>query len=167
MTFSLQLSTATHFKAVLKHSQADCLLFRTTYSRVLRRCYTTSKSNMDSSKAAHDFLSFVNASPTRKLAFLLMGLWKIADLLTSLAFHAVHSVKQRLSEAGFKEIKVNLPFGGHAHVSTLLMAELGTGSLGFDMSAGWEILPHPQYFHNLGICNRQEMEGLLLLFPAV
>lgn len=36
--------------------------------------------------AAQDFLAFVNASPT--------------------PFHAVKSVKERLSRAGFKEIKV-------------------------------------------------------------
>ena len=37
--------------------------------------------------AANDFLDFVNASPT--------------------PFHAVKSVKERLSNAGFKEIKVS------------------------------------------------------------
>jgi aspartyl aminopeptidase len=37
--------------------------------------------------AAHNFLDFVNASPT--------------------PFHAVKSVKERLTAAGFKEIKVS------------------------------------------------------------
>lgn len=39
--------------------------------------------------AANDFLDFVNASPT--------------------PFHAVKSVKERLSKVGFKEIKVGVP----------------------------------------------------------
>lgn len=40
--------------------------------------------------AANDFLSFVNASPT--------------------PYHAVRSVKEKLTAAGFKEVKVNRPF---------------------------------------------------------
>lgn len=43
---------------------------------------------VDIKVAANDFLDFVNASPT--------------------PFHAVKSVKERLSAVGFKEIKVTL-----------------------------------------------------------
>ena len=49
--------------------------------------------------AALDFLAFVNASPT--------------------PFHAVRSAKQRLVEAGFKEIKV-LP----SHIAVLRLESL-------------------------------------------
>jgi aspartyl aminopeptidase len=52
-----------------------------------RRSFSTTKmASVDVKTAANDFLSFVNASPT--------------------PFHAVKSVKERLTEAGFKEIKV-------------------------------------------------------------
>lgn len=59
-----------------------------------------------SKKYALDFLSFVNASPTRESFFL--------ELLTSrliklTAFHAVDSAKQRLLKAGFCEIRVYPP----------------------------------------------------------
>jgi hypothetical protein len=49
--------------------------------------------------AANDFLDFVNASPT--------------------PFHAVKSIKERLSAAGFKEIKVSPP-GSLAHASACI-----------------------------------------------
>lgn len=73
--------------------------------------------------AANDFLNFVNASPT--------------------PFHAVKSVKQRLSKAGFQEIKVYQEFGqsvfdtnyasrrknpGHRHVfraESIISPEMG------------------------------------------
>jgi aspartyl aminopeptidase len=48
--------------------------------------------------AANDFLDFVNASPT--------------------PFHAVKSVKERLSKAGFKEIKVSLLLQSHTPCSS-------------------------------------------------
>ena len=42
---------------------------------------------LDQAVAASDFISYLNSSPT--------------------PFHAVHSAKQRLTKAGFKEIKVH------------------------------------------------------------
>jgi hypothetical protein len=51
-----------------------------------RRAYSTAMAPITTKMAANDFLDFVNASPT--------------------PYHAVKSVKERLSSAGFKEIKV-------------------------------------------------------------
>jgi len=54
---------------------------------IFRRSFSTSKmAPVNIKTAANDFLSFVNASPT--------------------PFHAVKSVKERLTGAGFEEIKV-------------------------------------------------------------
>jgi len=59
------------------------MLFRLSF----RRSFSTSNmAPVNIKTAANDFLSFVNASPT--------------------PFHAVRSVKERLTSAGFKEIKV-------------------------------------------------------------
>ena len=56
------------------------LAFRRSFS-------TSSMAPVNIKTAANDFLSFVNASPT--------------------PFHAVRSVKEKLTKAGFKEIKVS------------------------------------------------------------
>ena len=59
-------------------------LFRSLMSALPRRPHSTMAS-INTKMAGNDFLKFVDASPT--------------------PFHAVKSVKQRLSAAGFKEIK--------------------------------------------------------------
>lgn len=61
---------------------------------IFRRSFSTSTmAPVNIKTTANDFLSFVNASPT--------------------PFHAVRSVKEKLTSAGFKEIKVGsmLTFG--------------------------------------------------------
>lgn len=61
-----------------------CYMFS---SSVIKRGFKTSTMGSANIKtAANDFLTFVNASPT--------------------PFHAVKSVTERLTKAGFKEIKV-------------------------------------------------------------
>jgi hypothetical protein len=57
---------------------------------------------------ALDFLKFVNASPTRNHDpfFLWKSLVNLFYTNDAIAFHAVSSARQRLSDAGFKEIKV-------------------------------------------------------------
>lgn len=63
--------------------------------------------NLQSSKkSAQDFLSFVDASPTRKHP---LSITQVHVRLTcrALAFHAVQSSKDLLTKAGFEEIKVS------------------------------------------------------------
>lgn len=57
-------------------------------SRLIYRRLYSSMAPITVKTAANDFLSFVDASPT--------------------PFHAVKSVKERLTKAGFKEIKVRV-----------------------------------------------------------
>ncbi len=66
--------------------------------------------------AANDFLDFVNASPT--------------------PFHAVRSVKERLSKAGFQEIKVNC---FHTIVPSVDLTLISSGEriMGIYMPAWW------------------------------
>jgi aspartyl aminopeptidase len=65
-------------------------------SLFLRNIYmmTTTEMN-DASKAAHDFVKFVNASPT--------------------PFHAVKNVKQRLASNGFTEIRERQDWSQNCH----------------------------------------------------
>jgi len=74
--------------------------------------------------AANDFLSFVNASPT--------------------PFHAVRSVKERLTSAGFKEIKVGsmLIFG----LYELLISVIGASIMVVNVCAGWKVLLDEKWF---------------------
>lgn len=61
-----------------------------------------------SARAANEFLSFVNASPTRA-QFLIPDLHlRLTNI--SLAFHAVRSASQLLERTGFKLIKVLAPY---------------------------------------------------------
>jgi aspartyl aminopeptidase len=62
---------------------------------------------MASKQPALDFLSFVNAAPTRTyICSFYSMIWNVTDL-SSLAFHAVHEAKKLLTQAGFQEIKVS------------------------------------------------------------
>jgi aspartyl aminopeptidase len=61
-------------------------MFSRLSTRPLNRLFSTSMDKSDFKSAATDFLNFVNASPT--------------------PFHAVKCAKEKLTEAGFKEIKV-------------------------------------------------------------
>ena len=54
-------------------------------SKLSTRAFSVKPRRMASVKAAHDFLSFVNSSPT--------------------PFHAVHNLKQQFTRAGYTEIK--------------------------------------------------------------
>lgn len=60
-----------------------------------------------SSKAGHDLLSFIEASPTRNND--LKSITNSQMLMSQPAFHAVHTVKQKLNKNGFKEIRVGIP----------------------------------------------------------
>ena len=63
----------------------SALLKEQVTSKFTPRFYSSKSLNMASVKAAHDFLSFVNSSPT--------------------PFHAVHNLKQQFARAGYTEIK--------------------------------------------------------------
>lgn len=63
-------------------------------------------SNHPSLKSAHDFLAFVNGSPTRMAFPLIAYAPSFASVLTELAFHAVRSARHQLQNAGFTQIKV-------------------------------------------------------------
>ena len=66
------------------------------FGLVARRSFSTTKmASVNVKTAANDFLSFVNAAPT--------------------PFHAVRSVKERLTKAGFKEIKVGVAVARSDH----------------------------------------------------
>jgi len=96
---------AVSFRTSLKISSRNSLSLK--FNIQLRNMVS---SNNPSLKAANDFLSFVNASPTRKkfLASRYLQYLKLADIF--LAFHAVHSARQQLEQADFKLIKVLTPF---------------------------------------------------------
>jgi len=85
--------------------------------------------------AANDFLSFVNASPT--------------------PFHAVKSVREKLANAGFKEIKVRL----RIYRKTVIAngGYVGARIVVFRMPSWWEILPNTKWINNRCICDRQKM----------
>jgi hypothetical protein len=88
--------------------------------------------------AANDFLDFVNASPT--------------------PFHAVKSVKDRLTSVGFKQINVSqlghvAPLQAPAHVI------LGENLVVLNPRSRRQILPHSKWINHRRICHRQEMEA--------
>ncbi|KPI42609.1 Aspartyl aminopeptidase [Cyphellophora attinorum] len=72
--------------------------------------------------AANDFLDFVNASPT--------------------PYHAVRSVKAKLSKAGFTEIKI-----------------VGERVMGIDLPARRKVLPDEEWLYDRGFRYRKEMEA--------
>lgn len=62
---------------------------------------------MAGTTSARQFLSFVNASPTRKdQSYVLPQLDLCTNIIVSVAFHAVQSAKELLIKAGFHELKV-------------------------------------------------------------
>ncbi|KZF25039.1 aspartyl aminopeptidase [Xylona heveae TC161] len=74
---------------------------------------------MASPAAANDFLSFVNASPT--------------------PFHAVHSAKERLAEAGFKQIKERDSWAHTLHAGgKYYLTRNGTSIVAFAIGKKWK-----------------------------
>ena len=95
---------AVSFRTSLKISSRNSLSLK--FNIQLRNMVSSKHPSL---KAANDFLSFVNASPTRKkLASRYLQYLKFADIF--LAFHAVRSARQQLEQAGFKLIKVLTPY---------------------------------------------------------
>ena len=65
----------------------------------------TSKIAQSLKQPALDFLSFVNASPTRNY-ITFYTILRYSSTNFAVAFHAVQSAKELLAKAGFQEIKV-------------------------------------------------------------
>lgn len=123
------------------------------------RPYTSSRMDV-SSKAANDFLSFVNASPTR------VYLPHAASLARLRLIHIPPSFP-RCSVGQGKARGCRIQGNQSTSLLTdtrpllfqLLIWCLGTRCMGLSMSARREVLPHAQRFDNLSFRNWEELEG--------